>query len=115
MTMLRRFLLIAVSSCILLPSLAKGDVADVNETHMGFPGGKCYLYRLLLTDKHGTPYSLSHPEDYLSGKAIQRRNKQGLATDSTDLPHTPAYLRRINAVDGVKIVSKSKWNNTVVV
>ncbi len=115
MTMLRRFLLIAVSSCMLLPSLAKGDEAGVNETHMGFPGGKCYLYRLLLTDKHGTPYSLSHPEDYLSGKAIQRRNKQGLATDSTDLPHTPAYLRRINAVDGVKIVSKSKWNNTVVV
>ena len=115
MTMLRRFLLIAVSSCMLLPSLAKGDVAGVNETHMGFPGGKCHLYRLLLTDKHGTPYSLSHPEDYLSGKAIQRRNKQGLATDSTDLPHTPAYLRRISAVDGVKIVSKSKWNNTVVV
>lgn len=114
-TMLRRLLLALVFTGIFLPSLARGNAAGVNETYVRFPGGKCLLYRLQLTDKHGTPYSLSRPEEYLSAKAIDRRKRQGLAIDSTDLPHAPDYLRSIEAVAGVEIVSKSKWNNTVVV
>ncbi len=73
-----------------------------------------YMYRLTLTDKHGTPYTLTAPERFLSWKAIERRRKQQLPIDSTDLPVSPKYIERIEA-KGVDIVAKSKWNNTVLV
>ena len=80
-----------------------------------FPGGKTYLYRITLTDKKGTPFSLSNPSQFLSPKSIQRRVNQGLQLDSTDLPITPKYISRINQLKGVEVVSKSKWNNTLLV
>lgn len=43
---------------------------------IAFPGGNCTLFRVTLKDKKGTPYSLSHPDIYLSEKALQRRAKQ---------------------------------------
>ena len=42
-------------------------------------------YRISLRDKAATIYSLEHPEQFLSQKAIDRRRKQNLAVDSTDL------------------------------
>ena len=80
-----------------------------------FPGGKTYLYRVNLSNKNGTPYSLLRPWEFLSAKSLERRNKQGLPLDSTDLPQTPAYIETIGNMKGVKVVSKSKWNNTVLV
>lgn len=87
--------------------------ADENKK-IAFPGGKCWLYRVALSDKKGTPYTIEHPEKYLSQKAIQRRNRQQLAIDSTDLPLSPQYLLAIKE-KGFQIVGHSKWNNTVVV
>lgn len=78
------------------------------------PDGKSYIFRLALKDKKGTPYTLTEPEKYLSLKSVERRRKQGLSIDSTDLPISPAYLRQISK-RGVTIVGKSKWNNTVLV
>ena len=43
-------------------------------------------YRISLKDKAATTYSLEHPEQFLSQKAIDRRRKRNLAVDSTDLP-----------------------------
>ncbi len=79
-----------------------------------FPGGKCWLYRITLSDKNGTPYQIDHPEAFLSQKAIDRRIRQGLAIDSTDLPLPPAYLEQISAT-GAEIKCLSKWNRTVLV
>lgn len=59
------------------------------------PEGKNYIYRITLKDKAETPFSLSEPEKFLSLKSIERRRRQGLAIDSTDLPVSPAYLRQI--------------------
>ena len=75
---------------------------------------KQYLYRVYLTDKKGTPYSLKQPEKFLSPKAIERRKKQHLKLDATDLPVSPQYISAVEQL-GVKVVSKSKWNNTLVV
>ena len=83
-------------------------------TKKKYPGGKQYMYRLTLTDKHDSPYSLDHPTRWLSSKSVERRQRQGLALDSTDLPVTPRYLKAIGAVKGVSIVAQSRWNNTVV-
>src|SRR6478736_1606881 len=68
-----------------------------------------------LKDKKGTLYSLSAPSAYLSTKAIERRNRQHIAIDSTDLPISKAYLDSISAVPNVTIYNKSKWLNQVLI
>lgn len=73
-----------------------------------------YRYRVSLTDKQTTEYSLSHPEQFLSKKALDRREGQGLSVDSTDLPVPAVYLKRL-AAEGVKVVGTSRWNNTALV
>lgn len=77
-------------------------------------GKKTYMYRVQLRDKNGTPYTLDYPLAFLSQKAIDRRTKQGISVDSTDLPVNPEYEKRVAACGG-EVVSKSRWNNTVVV
>lgn len=73
-----------------------------------------YKYRVYLKDKKHSEYSVRHPEAFLSDKAIERRKRQGLKIDKTDLPVCAAYLQEIRGT-GVNIVHTSKWNNTVVV
>ena len=79
-----------------------------------FPGGKCYMLRVELSDKQGTAFSLDHPEDFLSQRAIERRLRQRLALDSTDLPLSDNYVEAVEAT-GVETIVKSKWNNTMLV
>lgn len=79
-----------------------------------YPEGKCYMYRVTLADKRGTPHSVEHPETFLSRRAIERRARQGISVDTTDLPVSPLYVSDIEAA-GAKVVSAGKWNNTVLV
>lgn len=81
---------------------------------MAFPGGKYQIYRVALQDKRGTDFSLKHPERFLSEKALARRSKQHLAVDSTDLPLSRKYLKKL-AANGFAVIGGSKWNNTVLV
>ena len=71
-------------------------------------------YRNSLKDKAATEYSLKKPEKYLSAKAIERRRKQNLPIDSTDLPVCRKYIDEIRK-QGVKIVVTGKWDNFVTV
>ena len=73
-----------------------------------------YKFRVSLSDKKNTEYSLDKPQQYLSEKAILRRAKQKLAIDSTDLPVSGIYIKAIRAT-GAEVVVTSKWNNTVTV
>lgn len=73
-----------------------------------------YKYRITLTDKNNSGFSIARPQDFLSEKSIQRRKKQGIKIDSLDLPVTKAYVDGI-AAKGVEILLASKWNNTVLV
>ncbi|MEY8589429.1 S8 family peptidase [Phocaeicola sartorii] len=75
---------------------------------------KTYKYRINLRDKAGTTYTLDNPSAYLSGRAMERRTKQGLPVDSTDLPVCRTYIHALTE-KGAQPVSTSKWNNTVVV
>ena len=79
-----------------------------------FPGGRCLMYRVYLTDKHGSSYSLERPEEFLSARSLQRRRRQSIVPDSTDLPVSNAYIEKIEAM-GLEVVSRSRWNNTLVV
>ena len=79
-----------------------------------YPGGKSYMFRIELKDKNGTDYSLDRPEQFLSQRAIERRKRQNLVLDSTDLPLNARYVEAV-LTTGVEMVSKSKWNNTLLV
>ena len=74
---------------------------------------KVYKYRVSLKDKVGTTYSIDKPEEFLSERAIERRNRQQLLVDETDLPVSQVYIDELKAT-GAKLVTSSKWNNTVV-
>lgn len=92
-----------------LPRITETDVVS-------FPGGRCMMYRLYLRDKdlQHTPFSVNRPEQFLSARSIERRKRQGLPVDVTDLPIAPAYLDSVSRT-GIEIVGQSKWNNTLLV
>lgn len=73
-----------------------------------------YRYRVYLTDKKESPFSLKRPGEFLSEKALQRRARLNLKVDQHDLPVSPTYLAGLKA-QGMKILHCSKWNNTAVV
>ena len=66
-----------------------------SKTKIKYPGGKYYIWRYTLKDKQGTSYNLDHPGRWLSHRSIERRKRQGIAVDSTDLPVSNKYLRQI--------------------
>ena len=89
----------------------------IMETDMvSFPGGKCQMYRLYLKDKDldHTPFSVNRPSEFLSQRSIDRRKRQGIPVDLTDLPVAPTYEQQV-AEAGIEIVGKSKWNNTLLI
>lgn len=75
---------------------------------------RTYKYRVSLKDKVGTEFSINEPKAFLSSKALERRAKQGIEVDETDLPVSKTYIEAIRN-KGAKIVVTGKWNNTVTV
>lgn len=76
--------------------------------------GNDYKFRLVLTDKGKSDFSIGSPETFLSRKAIERRLKRNIPIDETDLPISRQYLKAITEIGGT-IVAQSKWLNTVTV
>lgn len=74
---------------------------------------KNYKFRVNLKDKVGTAYSVDKPQEFLSERALERRNRQHLPIDETDLPVSQSYIQELLGT-GAKLVTTSKWNNTVV-
>ena len=78
------------------------------------PGaGRC-IYRYTLRDKAGGRHTLSEPWRFLSHRSLQRRERQGLSVDSTDLPVSPAYVRQFRTPQ-TEVIGTSRWHNTVLV
>ncbi|MDR2087709.1 MAG: S8 family peptidase [Dysgonamonadaceae bacterium] len=75
---------------------------------------KTVMYRLILTDKGISPYSIDRPEEFLSPKSIDRRIRQGFPVDETDLPISPTYFDAVIET-GASIRTYSKWVKTIVV
>ena len=67
------------------------------------------------TDKDNTPYTLDQPEAFLSPRAIQRRQVQGIAMDELDLPVDPVYISTVLALGPVQLVNRSRWFNAITV
>ncbi len=107
---MNKLLLSFVFSLSVLMVSAQGEHSHLS----AFPGGKCFLYRVVLRDKAGTGFSTDCPEAFLSPRALERRRRQRIAVDSTDLPVSQKYIDAV-ATKGVSVVGKSKWNNSLLV
>jgi subtilisin family serine protease len=71
-------------------------------------------YWVAFSDKNNSPWSLSFPDEYLSKKAIERREKQNIAVDSLDMPVNPSYIQQVTQL-GAAFVHASKWLNGITV
>ena len=67
-------------------------------------------YMVFFTDKDNSAFSISKPEKYLSQKSIDRRNKNNLPIDESDLPISQNYLTELEKI-GHFPKNKSKWMN----
>lgn len=76
--------------------------------------GYDYKLRIVLKDKGISDFSIGNPKEFLSPKAIERRLKRNIPIDESDLPISNQYIKKITEIGG-KIVTKSKWLNTVCV
>lgn len=72
------------------------------------------LYFVGFTDKADTPFSTDSPLEFLSRRALDRRQKVGAEITEMDLPISPAYEQQLLDL-GVDIWLRSKWMNGVVI
>lgn len=73
-------------------------------------------YRVTLTDKNNSPYSINNPSEFLSERAITKKNRYAIAITEQDIPVNPQYLQRICAVDNrISVLCVSKWMNTATI
>lgn len=71
-----------------------------------------YKFRVMLKDKGVTSYSIDNPIEYLSQRAIDRRTRQNIAIDDSDIPISDQYISDIIALN-CEIVAQSKWLKSV--
>jgi subtilisin family serine protease len=71
-------------------------------------------YWIQFTDKNNSSSSLNNPSEFLSEKALQRREKMNIPVVENDLPVNDNYVQQISGM-GVKILNRSKWFNSVTI
>jgi hypothetical protein len=71
-------------------------------------------YRIEFIDKYNSSYSVEAPEEFLSQKALERRQRQEISISFNDLPVTPAYIDSLTAA-GAKVLTVSKWFNAATI
>lgn len=104
-----------LSSLVFLLSIAlsaqnTGTVPTASPTEPSYN----YQFRLQLTDKGKTPFSINKPEDFLSQKAIDRRNRYNISIDESDLPISSKYIEAVQS-KGVTVIASSKWMQTITI
>lgn len=89
-----------VSSILLLLLFVTATAQDINR------------YFVYFTDKSGDeyPYTLSNPSEFLTQKSIDRRLKQGLVVNESDLPVDPSFMKGLRTT-GAGVFFSSRWMN----
>lgn len=73
-----------------------------------------YKFRVYLKDKGNTSHSPDKPEAFLSERSIERKKKEKVEIDESDLPISRDYFTLVEKAGG-KVVTHSKWFATLVV
>lgn len=69
-------------------------------------------YWVELTDKDNSPYCICRPGEFLSQRALERRERANIPVVENDLPVSPAYLTALKN-NGLQIHNVSRWLNAV--
>jgi serine protease AprX len=72
-------------------------------------------YWVQFTDKLNSPYSISSPENFLSSKCIDRRERLSIGFDERDIPVNQSYIEEVLATGQCTLHNKSKWFNAITV
>lgn len=71
-------------------------------------------YLVRFTNKNDNGYSVEKPEEFLSQRAIERRQRYNISITEQDLPVTQTYVDSLEAL-GFEIYAVSKWFNHAVI
>lgn len=71
-------------------------------------------YFIPFSNKDQSAFSISSPEEFLSHRAIERRNKYGIEIEIDDLPVNSDYIDSLRNL-GFTILGTSKWLNGAIV
>ncbi|MBR1548177.1 MAG: S8 family serine peptidase [Prevotella sp.] len=104
--------LLTLATLLLCTIASMASVQQEEPTRTRYKGAPEYIFRVYLTDKKNNGYSIDHPSRFLSRRSIERRKRQQLSVDSTDLPISPLYIKLLSKYE-VSMVGKSRWQNTV--
>lgn len=72
-----------------------------------------YRYAVTFKDKGNYRLAIENPSSFLSQRAIERRERQGIAVDSIDAPLKMEYVSEVASC--CRITGKSKWLNAVMI
>lgn len=72
-------------------------------------------YYILFSDKINTPYSLEHPQAFLSQKSIERRIQWNIPLEWKDLPVDPVYVNQVLEIGDCHLHHTSKWFNSATI
>lgn len=74
------------------------------------------IFVVYFTTKQGTPYNIEHPSQYLTKRAIDRRQRHSISIDSLDLPVNRQFIDSLidNSI-AQKILYTSRWLNCAVI
>ncbi len=67
-------------------------------------------YWVTFKDKINSPFSVAQPLDFLSQRAIDRRNRMNISVTTQDFPVNPWYLDSIVNL-GATVLTTSRWHN----
>ncbi|MCL2435326.1 MAG: S8 family peptidase [Lentimicrobiaceae bacterium] len=73
-------------------------------------------FRITFSDKNDSSYSIDRPEEFLSSRAIVKRERFDISITEQDLPVNQQYITIVQALINTPtyIIATSKWNNSVV-
>ena len=71
-------------------------------------------YYVQFTDKNNSPYSIDNPQEFLTQRAIDRRNAQDIDIVANDIPVNTTYLQGVADI-GVDLLFQTRWFNGVTV
>ena len=72
-------------------------------------------YWIQFTDKNGSPYSIGQPSEFLSQRAIDRRQRFGIPIQTADLPVNPHYIDQVLSTGTVVLIHRSRWFNGITI
>ncbi len=87
----------------------------VTTLHALAPAQNASRRLIYFTDKNNSPYSIAQPGNFLGPRALERRQRFNILTDSLDLPVNPAYLDSLTTAGAVTLLGWSRWLNAALI